>query len=231
MQTLHRVARILSRSRFYATNKALISDPTKTKENWSREIMDLLQLQPVVKGKPTQERPAIFVGNHLSYLDIPLLMTTVHDVCFVAKQELSSWPIFGTGAKRLGTVFVKRGNSSAQNQVYQGLKLALREERKAIGLFPSGTTCLDESKPWKFGAFRLAHELNIPLQVFRIRYSPLRRVAFIDKDLFPVHLWGLCSGKPLEASLEFAEPVRITNPEKECVQWQAWASAKDASLV
>jgi 1-acyl-sn-glycerol-3-phosphate acyltransferase len=48
------------------------------------------------------------VGNHLSYLDIPLLMQSSPNISFVAKEEVGRWPVIGAGAHALNTIFVKR---------------------------------------------------------------------------------------------------------------------------
>jgi 1-acyl-sn-glycerol-3-phosphate acyltransferase len=195
------------------------------KQAWGREMLALLGIKVIIKGKPSTKHPLILVGNHISYLDIVLLFAMVPEVSFVAKEELAHWPIFGAGARKAGTIFLKRGNASARSAVRDTIRDALLVGQKRIALFPAGTTRLDESVPWKFGAFRLAHETGVPMQVFRVRYTPLRRAAYIDKDFFPLHLLGLCNrNSPVKASLEFAPSVKIRDPERDCLRWQEWAA-------
>ena len=144
------------------------------------------------------------------------------DLSFVAKKELEKWPIFGAGAKKVNTIFVERNSVRDRSKAMGSLLNAITVEKKAMIVFPSGTTSLDEHHPWKYGAFRLAHQTQVPLQVFRLRYQPLRTVAYIDNDFFPWHLLGVCRPDPIYATVEFADPFLVKNPIEECKRWQAW---------
>jgi 1-acyl-sn-glycerol-3-phosphate acyltransferase len=221
-----RALRVITEAHRYIKAGQPDSSDTAEKQEWAKSMLKLLNVKLTVLGEPTAERPAIFVGNHISYLDIVLLLACIPDVSFVAKQELANWPIFGKGAKKFQTIFVKRANAYARSSALATIRTALEEERKGVALFPSGTTCLDESKPWKFGAFRLAQSVGAPLQVFRLRYEPLRTVAYIDNDFFLTHLLRLCALDSISATLEFAPAGKIENPQKDCAHWQAWAAAR-----
>ena len=188
---------------------------------WAAEMLDHLGIDAKILGEPSRERPGVFVGNHISYIDLPLLLAAAPDLSFVAKQEIAAWPIFGRGARVLETVFVQRNSAESRGLAMASLRAGIAA-RKGIVVFPSGTTSLDESSPWKFGAFRLAFETQAPLQVFRITYAPLRAVAYIDKDFFPVHLARACSSGRIAATLEFAEPFYVKDPEIECAKWREW---------
>ncbi len=229
IKSMHLALRVFSDTyKYVRADRADSPSHSEQKQAWANEMLNLLEIKLTVKGQPSKARPLILVGNHISYLDIVTLFAAFPDVSFVAKEELANWPIFGMGAKKAGTIFVKRGNATAQNAAKDAIRLALENERKCVCIFPSGTTCLDESKLWKYGAFRLAQETGVPLQVFRLRYHPLRKAAYIDKDFFPVHLLGLCQrNPPVVASLEFAPPTKIHNAELDCVHWHHWASLRE----
>lgn len=194
------------------------------KKAWAERMLSILKVDLQVTGAPTLERPVIFVGNHISYLDIILLIEQVPDISFVAKRELASWPIFGHGAKKFGTIFVHRESTKGRGEAYREIESVISQERKGVLLFPSGTTTLDESKPWKLGAFRMAHRLGIPIQPFRLSYEPLRRAAYIDDDVFAPHLLALCRGGRMQAKLEFATPAKVENPVEDCERWRAWTA-------
>ena len=53
------------------------------------------------------EGPTLFVANHVSYLDIPVIAQCV-DATFVAKAEVAGWPLFGHAAKLTRTIFIQR---------------------------------------------------------------------------------------------------------------------------
>jgi lyso-ornithine lipid O-acyltransferase len=192
------------------------------KAQWAQTILDRMKVELKVIGEVSSENSLLFIGNHISYLDIPLLMSSIPDLSFVAKKEIGSWPVFGSAAKKIDTVFVQREKAESRKQARLGLSSALREGKRVV-VFPSGTTCMTESKMWKKGAFEIAHDLNIWVQPFRISYKPLRSVAYIDDDFFPVHLFKLSGFEKIQAEVEFQQPIKITNPTYDCLFWNYWA--------
>ena len=74
--------------------------------SWAQGILERINVEYEILGKPHQGESVLYVGNHISYVDIPLLMGTIDQVAFVAKSQVRKWPLFGEGAARIGTVFV-----------------------------------------------------------------------------------------------------------------------------
>jgi 1-acyl-sn-glycerol-3-phosphate acyltransferase len=72
-----------------------------------RFLCRLLRIHVRVIGAPVQDRPALFVSNHVSWADI-LVIGTIMPVAFVAKREVSIWPLVGVAARLQRTVFVDR---------------------------------------------------------------------------------------------------------------------------
>jgi len=90
-----------------------------------------------VLGEPVRGQRVLFVSNHVSYLDIPVLSGEI-EASFIAKAEVSSWPLFGLIAKLTNTVFVNR---SSRDAVAQRRELTERLERgENLILFPEGTS-------------------------------------------------------------------------------------------
>jgi 1-acyl-sn-glycerol-3-phosphate acyltransferase len=189
---------------------------------WAQGILDRINVDLEVSGEPYQGSSVLYVGNHISYVDIPLLMGTIEQVAFVAKSQIRKWPLFGEGAARIGTVFVKRNRTSSRDAAKRSLTEAI-ERGKKVAVFPSGTTSLAREKPWRKGAFDIAHATGCSVQPFRLTYEPLRDIAYIDDDFFPTHLLRLTSHDRIRAKIEFHEPVKITDPIADCNKWQAWA--------
>lgn len=82
------------------------------------------------------EGPLIVVANHVSYWDpIALGCALPRQVCFMAKKELFSYPIFGRILKWLGAFPVNRGkpDRSALRRA-----LSILKEGKVLGIFPEG---------------------------------------------------------------------------------------------
>jgi 1-acyl-sn-glycerol-3-phosphate acyltransferase len=196
-------------------------DIEKLKMNWAHETLKTMRTEIVCKGSVSEDKSILFLGNHISYLDIPLLLSCVPKISFVAKEEVSRWPLFGTAAKRVNTVFVKRDNPESRFSTKQNVALAI-EKGQRIAVFPSGTTCLSENKPWRNGIFKIVHEMNSYIQPFRIDYSPRRQVAYIDNDTFIFHLLSLSKESLIRAEIEFHEPVKVKDPIQDCLKWQKW---------
>ena len=70
---------------------------------WAGDILTTLNVHVEKVGQPSREEPVLFVGNHISYVDIPLLMF-LNPVVFVAKKQLGSWPIIGAACRSVGTI-------------------------------------------------------------------------------------------------------------------------------
>ena len=166
--------------------------------------------------------PVLLVGNHLSYVDICTVLTT-KAVSFVAKAELQKWPIIGEAAKRAGIIFVKREEKSSRTHALTSVRQYLKRTQGSLCIFPSGTTHLTEARPWRYGPFQIAKSLGIPVQPFRIAYNQMRKVAYIDKDNFALHLWQLLDSEKLSVTIEFAEPFEVDNPEADAAYWWQWS--------
>jgi len=188
---------------------------------YGRDALQRLNIRITAKGQPMQG-PGLLVGNHISYVDIPLLMSQ-SPVNFVAKKEVRRFPVLGTGAEKAGTVFVNRGKKHSRTEASETVADSIVNGHKRVVIFPMGTTSVDEQESWRWGPFRIAAEHGIRLQPFRLRYHPLRKVAYIGDDFFPKHLWRLLDHEVIHSEIEYAEPVTITDPEAEAARWQQWA--------
>jgi 1-acyl-sn-glycerol-3-phosphate acyltransferase len=198
------------------------SDIEKIKFNWAHELMQRLNIQVEVIGKPSADASILLLGNHISYVDIPLLFKYVPQASFVAKKEVKSWPIIGAAARQARTVFVDRNNNSHRSHVRESIHQALTDGKRVI-IFPSGTTSISEHVAWKKGAFEIARDGGFKVQPFRINYSPLRDVAYIDQDTLIFHLMKLSQHKVIHATLEFHEPVYIKDVYLDAQYWQQWS--------
>ncbi len=195
---------------------------TQIKKDWAKSSLDNLRVELRISGAPVSEEPMLFVGNHLSYLDIPVIMATA-PVSFVAKVELSSWPVIGDACRSVGTVFVKRESIESRKIAVKKIGDACLENQQSICLFPSGTTTVLEEKPWRRGAFEIAKIHQLKIQPFRINYFPREIAAFVGNDAFIPHLWRLLKNSPIKAEIEFHEPIEVKNSEEASGFWQLWS--------
>lgn len=200
-------------------NPDLITD---LKISWAQTILKIINVETKVINAPSEQTSMLFLGNHISYLDIPLLFATCKNISFVSKSEVRSWPVIGKAAELIGTVFVSRDKKISRNLAKEKIASELKSDKRIV-IFPSGTTCETESKPWRRGAFQMAHENKAMIQPFRITYHPLRRAAYIDDDSFLSHLYLLFKHGKITATIEFHDPVSIQDIELDRQAWQNWS--------
>lgn len=159
---------------------------------WFRVASQLIGLKTVVHGHAT-ENTALWVANHVSWVDIPLL-GGVAPVNFLSKAEIRHWPLIGWLAQRGGTLFIKRGDKQGARQAYETISENLAEHRSIL-IFPEGTTS-DGHQLRRFHARLLgpALDLKMMVQPVAIRYLQAngklsRVVPFIDHQTFLPNLW------------------------------------------
>ena len=110
-------------------------------QQWSADTLKLLGISVEVIGNmatPASNPSRLLVANHISWLD-PLVIQTLQHSIFVAKQEVSRWPVVGQIAKGCDVVFVNRGSPSSARKMVQGLTEALQNNMCIAG-FPEGTS-------------------------------------------------------------------------------------------
>lgn len=87
----------------------------KVSMKWAKFIMKLAGAKITLKGEEnlaiTKEQTVLFIANHQSNFDIPLLLSLI-DVPkgFIAKKELETWPFISTWMKDIRCVFMDRDN-------------------------------------------------------------------------------------------------------------------------
>jgi len=110
-------------------------------------------------------RPCIFVANHISYMDIPMIVKIIREpIRVLGKQEMAGIPIFGF-VYRNAVVMVNRKNPEQRQKSVNRLKAVLRQGI-SIFIFPEGTFNESDAplKSFYDGAFRIALETNTPIQ-------------------------------------------------------------------
>ncbi|MCR4938710.1 MAG: 1-acyl-sn-glycerol-3-phosphate acyltransferase [Treponemataceae bacterium] len=136
---------------------------------WATYMIDMVgNKQNVinVKGKENipQDGSVVFVANHQSYLDIPLLISTSKKpVGFIAKYEILKIPLLSDWMKLMQCVFLKR---QSPRQSVQAMSKAVETIKKGYSLviFPEGhrSKC-NEIKAFHPGSFKLAFRSEVPI--------------------------------------------------------------------
>jgi 1-acyl-sn-glycerol-3-phosphate acyltransferase len=153
-------------------------------QHWSCRACAWLRLDVQVHGQPSAT-PCLYVANHRSYLDIPLL-ASVLGATFMSRADIANWPVVGTAARAVGTVFVERDDF--HGRVRAARALWRRVQTTSVVVFPEGTTHGDRL-PAAFhpGLFRLLHRRHVRIVPVTIRYND-PRAYWVDDVTMGAHL-------------------------------------------
>jgi len=171
-----------------------------------RSCYTALDIKLVITGSPTSQ-PALWVCNHISWLDI-LLLAGNNCVDFVAKSEVANWPIVGNIISRTGTLFIDRDNKFKAYRALPKLQQRL-ESGTSVLIFPEGTTSTGEfCLPFKPMLYQAAIRSNILIQPVSLCYenedgSPCTDVAFIGDDEFSVSFKNILNKPKIIAHITY----------------------------
>jgi 1-acyl-sn-glycerol-3-phosphate acyltransferase len=138
-----------------------------TRARWfGRRVVELLGIDLVVRGaeRVPPHRAYVYMSNHQSHLDIPVLYATLPSptIRMLAKKELFQIPLWGRGLRAAEFIEVDRGTSRAVQSIEQAKHLI--EDGVSIWMAPEGTRSRDgRIGPLKKGGFHLARETATPI--------------------------------------------------------------------
>lgn len=140
---------------------------------WCRVVCRLAGLHVRIVGAPHTTGPTLYVSNHVSYLDIAVLSRHLDGV-YVAKSEVTRWPLFGTIARLTSSIFVSRRPVEAQVQ-RQTVRAHLGKGGSLL-LFPEGTSTDGTGvAPFKATLFDIAgiqsSETRLAVQPISLAYT------------------------------------------------------------
>lgn len=139
---------------------------------WSRCVLTASIVRLAVTYDPALEpgKSYVFLCNHQSLFDIPVLLTTCPgQVRMMAKRSLFRIPVFGWGLSAGGFIPIDRGDRSTARQSFASA-LARLKKGTSILLFPEGTRSkTDTLLPFERGGFLLAMKTGLPIVPVGVR--------------------------------------------------------------
>ncbi|MEJ5359021.1 MAG: lysophospholipid acyltransferase family protein [Desulfobacterales bacterium] len=139
---------------------------------WGKSILWVSGVRVAVCGRERLDprRPCIFMANHQSNYDIPVLLGHLPvQFRWLAKAELFRIPLFGRAMRGAGYIPIDRKDRAS---AFHSLREAAEKIRAgaSIVIFPEGTRSPDgELKPFKKGGFVLALQARAPVVPIGIR--------------------------------------------------------------
>lgn len=176
----------------------------KTFYLWSKFTIKTIGIELDVKGvENIPKETCVFIGNHSSILDIPILIYTVdRNLGFIAKKEMMKTPIIGYWFQKTKSVPLDRDNPrSAIKSINDGINNI--NEGCSMVIFPEGTRN-KEGKVGEFkkGSLKLATKSKVPIVPVSIDRASR---AFEDNRKF----------MPTKIKVVFGEKIDTNNLSKE----------------
>jgi len=171
---------------------------------WMMRIgRDVLGIAVEADGVDRLDRrtPYVFMSNHLSFLDGPLLMTVLdRPARVIVKRFVFRIPVLGWGMRLVGYVPLDReGVGGGKQRIARAVSL-IKEKRYSFLVFPEGTRSFDgQLQPFRRGGFFLALATGAPIVPISIKGS---------YELMPRRKWLIRKG---DVRITFHEPIAVTN--------------------
>lgn len=165
---------------------------------WANSILWVSRMKVTVTGaeKLSPDRSYIYMPNHQSNADIPLLLGKLPvQFRWLAKAELFKIPIFGRAMRGVGYISIDRSN---RKSAFESLARAARTIRNgtSVLIFPEGTRSRDgQILPFKKGGFVLSVDSGVPVVPIIIRGT---------RNIVPK---GHCIIRPAPVTMQILDPV------------------------
>ena len=211
---------------FSVMERVRIGNSMARRQRWSRWFMarltNALPFRVTVSGELPRQ-PMLWVSNHVSWTDIPLL-GMLAPLSFLSKAEVRTWPVAGWLALKAGTLFIRRGSGDSrliQRQMSNHLQMA-----NALMIFPEGTTTDGRSLRTFHGRLlSSAIDSGVPLQPVAIHYSrngkPDPIAPFIGDDDLLSHLRRLFANEQGDVHIQLLQPIATEGQERAALAYQA----------
>jgi len=195
----------------------------------------------------TTKRPVVFVSNHSSWVDVPVLGGVLTG-SFVAKSVVQGWPVIRTIARLGRTVFVSRQRGSTGRELDEMQAVLVRGDN--LILFPEGTSS-DGSRvlPFRSSFFALAEGKGIedpalrpiiqPVSVVYDRLNGLpagrsSRPVFAwygDMDIAS-HFWQMTQHLDMRATVLLHAPLDpALFPDRKSLSLAVWRTVADGAAM
>lgn len=153
----------------------------------------------------------MLLANHVNWIDVYLVLA-LNPAHFVAKMEVSRWPVVGALVAGVGTLFIERGRRRAVHQLNDRIENMLRAARR-VAVFPEGTTSHgDRLLPFHGNLIEPALRVGVPVVPLAIRYTgldgrPTDAMAFVGDMTMGESLSRLLGAPGVLAELHTLPPV------------------------
>ena len=134
---------------------------------WSRAFVRAAGSRLTIEGRGKVDVAGqyVFVANHLSNLDIPVMFLTAPvPIRYLAKKEVYKIPMVAMAMRKIGIVKVDRGGGNAMHSVVNAGVAAAKARGHSLIIFPEAHRSISgDLRTFKKGAFRIAIANGLPV--------------------------------------------------------------------
>ena len=186
------------------------------KRDWSGVLLSLCGVRVSYSGEPLREGPALWVINHVSWLDI-FAINHARAAVFIAKSEIRRWPLLGWLVAGADTIFIERASRHAVQKVARAMQDKF-ELGQVVGLFPEGTTSQGfDLLPFYANLFEPARRANVPIQPVALLFFHHDKrsdfAAFVGDQNLLQNLWKVLGGTGVRIEVAFLAPIWVPDGE------------------
>jgi 1-acyl-sn-glycerol-3-phosphate acyltransferase len=179
-------------------------------KSWSLALLQKFAIEVIVNGRPPAQGPMLLAANHISWLDI-VVMLAVCPCRFVSKADIKHWPLIGAMASAGGTLFIERESRRDAMRVVHHMAERL-SGGDVLAVFPEGTTSDGVSLlPFHANLFQAAIAVNAPVMPVAISFvdqatgSTSLAPCYIGDDTLMQSMWRTLKAQPLSVVLTFGK--------------------------
>lgn len=177
--------------------------PTKQRHVgwWSGKLLRVLGVRLESPG-PQAPAPRLITANHISWLDIAAMHAVMPEARFVSKADIATWPLVGSLATAVGTLYIERASKRDALRVVHKTAEALAAG-ETVAVFPEGTTGPGYPLlPLHGNLLQAAISTHTPLQPVVLRWhqpgQPYSEAAqYIGQMTLMESLWRILTAKDL----------------------------------
>lgn len=153
-----------------------------------RGLARSLGIRIISHGRPASAKGVLFVANHLSWADIPVLGARL-PAAFVARADVAGWGAVGWLATLARTVYVERSRRASTGDQRDAIAARLRNGDSVI-LFPEGTNGAGTNVlPFKSALFSVTDGLpEVLVQPITIAYTRVNGIP-VTRERLPDLAW------------------------------------------
>jgi len=186
---------------------------------WHRSLLLILRVRVIPEERVFWRDCRFMVGNHVSWLDIPVL-SSMGSVRFLSKSEVRSWPVIGFLSHMTGTVFINRSSRSALRGVNREIGL-IAQSGGSVFVFPEGTTTRGTgTQPFHASVFQAAIDSHVNVNPVLIQYLDLsgaatQLAAYVDEMSLLTSLDRIICSSGLRVRLVVFDSLKFQNQSRQ----------------